>query len=97
MKRRYRRNPDSVLGQIAVNTSQDIVLAAIGIGIVGGIAYLVYTKMQEAAVRAAAQDAVSGASTGAAGGALNQPGVLINSPYDDIGPAASIQGYAPDS
>jgi hypothetical protein len=44
MRKRGRRNPDSILSQVVVNTTQDIVLAAIGCGIVAGIFYLVYKK-----------------------------------------------------
>jgi hypothetical protein len=97
MRRRIRRNPDSVLGQIAVNTAQDIVLAAIGIGVVGGVLYLIYKKSTDAgtSLGQSVNNFVSSTSSSLFPGAGQRS--ESTTPYGDtaeLGPGASVQGGA---
>jgi len=46
--RRYRRNPNTVFQQIAVNTAQDVVVIGLSAAVIGGVIYLIYKKSQEA-------------------------------------------------
>lgn len=94
---RSRRNPDSVLGQIAVNTAQDIVLAALGIGIIGGIFYLVYKKSTDAgtSLGESINSFTSSTSSSLFPGAAQR--AESTTPYGDtaeLGPGASVQGGA---
>jgi hypothetical protein len=94
---RSRRNPDSILSQIAVNTTQDIVLAALGVAIVGGVIYLVYKKSTDAGTsvgEALATEASFWSSTLFPGQGAQ---VEQTTPYGTLaeqGPGASVQGGA---
>jgi hypothetical protein len=98
---RSRRNPNSVLGQIAVNTSQDVVLALLGCAVVGGVLYLVYKKSTDAGQSLGNQigQAIADESSFWASSLFPGQGQKVESPtpYGDtaeLGPGASVQGGA---
>jgi len=96
-RRRSRRNPDSVLSQIAVNTAQDIVLVALGCAVVGGVLYLIYKKSTDVgtSLGEGVNNFVSSTSSSLFPGAGQRS--ESTTPYGDtaeLGPGASVQGGA---
>lgn len=96
-----KENPNSVLSQIAVNTTQDIVLAALGVGIIGGVLYLIYKKSTDVGsdvgynLGQSLANFVSSTSTSLFPGAGQRS--ESTTPYGDtaeLGPGASVQGGA---